>query len=156
MNYCDAHGGIDNFILPSLFLFPLALIVAVCGAAAQGPPPAIHQRNKELYGKCATLMLVRHWDAESGALIGWLPMHSAEIHLRSLEALDPHYFGPNQAIKILWERTRRNPRTGKILLSLQPRRFKGEEWIPVKQSPNLVKIGKHHFLVQSIAFEEVP
>jgi hypothetical protein len=148
--------GIDNVPSASWLLFPLALIMAVCGPAAQGAAAASRPKFKEPFGGCATLMLVRHWDAESGVLIGWLPMHRAEIHLRSLESLGSHGFDPDEAVQIIWERPKRNPHTGELVLSLRPRTFSGEEWIPVKQSPNLVKISKHYFLVQSITFEEVP
>jgi len=131
-----------------LVLAMLALpSVAVQGAWAGG--------GRGLSGAAKTLMLVREWDAESGLLTGWLPLHSVEIQLQLLSQNRGNLnYEPGRAIYVKIPTYSDSSWRERVQVAPAPHVFQGESWLPAKYSMNLVRIGKEIYVLRSLAFRE--
>lgn len=153
MSHSKGGTGKGRLVSTSRWLFAFALVMGVSGAAVQNARAATRPKHQESNGATETLMFVRRWDPGSGELIGWLPMHKAEIHLRSLVPLKAEFFDPQEVVKILWgRRPKRTPQTGELMISPWIRNFNGKDWVPAQQCPNVIEIKKRFFLVETIVF----
>lgn len=106
----------------------------------------------------STLMLVRAWDADTGLLTGWLPVHSLAIQLELIGDRRPApHFEPEEAVQMTWPRTRKNPSgEAHVGIAPMPRVFEGESWLPVNRDANLVRIDKRLFVIRSIILNGGP
>ena len=143
------ESSTDGQVISDLFR-----IWALAAALALGTEAAAGQEKAPLDTE-TTLMLVREWDAASGSLTGWLPNHSAAIQLELLDKSKTQQFAPNQVVYIRWpRRPRSDTKTGQILISPTPHTFEGQDWLPVKRDPNIVKIGKVDYLIRRFMLGE--
>jgi hypothetical protein len=101
------------------------------------------------------LLLVRSWSPESGVLVGWLPMHQTQIELEALDRSPGLHFNPNDALDVRWPvRPKQNPEIGGVMVTPPTKTFEGKNWVPAKNEPNLVKIGRRYYLIRTITFVE--
>ncbi len=105
--------------------------------------------------KSNALMLIREWNPDTGRLVGWLPMHQTMIELEALDRSPGPHFNPNDAIEVRWPvRPNQVPEAGGIHVTSAAKTFEGQNWVPAKSEPNLVKIGRRYYLIRTITFVE--
>ena len=130
-----------------------SLILAIIVLALAAPEQAGARGGGSPADETGTLMLVREWDAQTGFLTGWLPVHSVAMQLELLEKGRRLYFEPDEAVYLTWPPRRKGPlEKAHVRVSPAPRVFEGESWLPVKRDPNIVYIGKHPYLIRGIIF----
>jgi hypothetical protein len=96
------------------------------------------------------LLLVRAWDAKSGELVGWLPMHRAAMTLKQVGPGTPG-FDLNEAVMIDLP-YRPNSDRDEVRIAPDYVSFQGQKWLPVQRDVNIVRIKKCIFYVKTIAF----
>ncbi len=102
------------------------------------------------------LMLVRAWEPKTGVLIGWMPMHRVALTLRQLaKEQGTPTFDLNEAVTVDFPYRSKDPaKYGRLRIVHETATFEGREWMPLEQTPNLVRIHNLIFYVKSIDFVE--
>jgi hypothetical protein len=147
--------GITNrtFLQTARLTGLFALIIALPLGAVAG------QANYSTKGvpvrQAKTLLLVRDWNPQTGTMIAWMPMHQVTIELEMLGKPKTEHFNRNDAIRMAWPRhLDRAFAAAEMNISPPPRKFDGQDWVPVKHAPNLVIIAKRYFLIRKLVFGE--
>lgn len=127
-----------------LGLFSLAL------SASATDGPLIGPRFSKL--DPGVSLLVRQWDAESGDLVGWLPMYNCAMSLHYMAGRRGPFEADGVVALYFWDRD------GQVRVSSLPTRFNGRDWLPALRDPNVVtarvrdRADQTTFLITSICF----
>ena len=141
----------DNGTGRRVLILMLPLVLAVSSLIAVGAQNMTGLGRETPPARVDTLMLVREWDPKIGSLIGWLPVHSAEIQLQLLPEQSAPHFALDEVVHLVWlKRTPHDSPSAQVEVSPSARVFEGESWVPVKRDANVVRIGKRLYLIRGL------
>lgn len=141
----------DNGAGRGVLILMLPLVMALSPLIAGGAQNVAGLGSKAPSSSADALMLVREWDPKIGSLIGWLPIHSAEIQLELLPKQPAPHFALDEVVHLIWvKRPPLDSPAVQLEVSPSPRTFEGESWLPVKRTANLVRIGKSLYLIRRL------
>ncbi len=132
----------------------LTVVTTLGLATFTGRISAQQESTSEVPG--GLLILVRAWQPKTGELIGWMPMHRVALTLQQLaKEQGTPTFDLNEALTVDFPYRPKDPaKYGRLHVMHETATFQGCDWVPVNQTPNLVRIHSFTFYVKTIDFGE--